>query len=82
LFKNSFLILEENIDKKVGKVKYFGSKNESYVDTKWFDDVDIYEGNEVVFRNEIEVLLEDKSHFKLFNEELRWAQRKDVLTLL
>lgn len=71
----------ENVDKKRGIVKYCGSRVE-YFNKNYFDDIEINPGDEVIFKDEYECLLEDKSHFHMFDEELRYNQRKDILGVI
>jgi co-chaperonin GroES (HSP10) len=75
---NTTVILPfEHTDKKRGIVKYCGSKVE-YWDIRYFDDIEIKPGDEVLFKNEVERLLEDSAHYHMFDEELRWEQRSNI----
>lgn len=90
--QSKFLELPKEINKSKGIVKYTGSRNREYTKTwnskeqmnipsKWFDDVEINPGDEVVFRTQSECLLEDAQHRFFEDTDLRYEQRKNVLAV-
>jgi co-chaperonin GroES (HSP10) len=76
--KSKFLELPEHINKKKGFIKYVGSKNRDYTNKNKCDDIDVSEGDFIMFRNEVETLLEAKEHRKFASEDYRYAQRCDI----
>jgi co-chaperonin GroES (HSP10) len=83
--KSKFIILEEKINKDQGIVKYTGSKNKNYAyreNRHKFDDIEINKDDKVLFRWDVETLLEDKQHRFFEDEDLRYAQRCDVAGIL
>lgn len=90
--QSKFLELPKEINKSKGIVKYAGSRNKEYTKTwdskeqrnipsKWFDDIEINPGDEVVFRTQSECLLEDAQHRFFEDTDLRYEQRKNVLAV-
>lgn len=79
--QSKFLELPKEINKYKGIVKYTGSKNKNYNDTKWYDDIDIFPGDEVIYRMDAECLLEDEQHQFFENENLRYEQRRNILAV-
>jgi co-chaperonin GroES (HSP10) len=79
---DSKLIIEKQLNKSQGIVKYIGNRNKSYKNIKKFDDIDIQIGDKVLFRNETECLLENENHYKFDTVPLRYNQRADVLGLI
>jgi len=70
---------ENKIDKDHGIVRYFGSKNKSYSIDVYSDDLDLQDGDLVLFKHQYEVLLEDSLHAQFDGEKMyRRAQRKDI----
>lgn len=79
--QSKFLELSKEINKRKGIVKYTGSKNKNYNNKKWFDDIDIWPGDEIIFRLDAECLLEDEQHRFFEDENLRYEQRKNILAV-
>jgi co-chaperonin GroES (HSP10) len=81
--QSKFLKLDEKINKQKGIVRYTGSLNKEYYSKKRVgisvgypsDDIDIKPGDEVIFRNETELLLENPQHRHFEDCNLRYEQR-------
>jgi hypothetical protein len=81
--QSKFLKLDEKINKQKGIVRYTGSLNKEYYSKKRVgisvgypsDDIDIKPGDEVIFRNETERLLENPQHRHFEDCNLRYEQR-------
>lgn len=79
---SKFLILNEKINKSKGIVKYVGSLNKNYSNIKRSDDVEIQPGQEVIFRTEAEVLLENPQHRFFEDCNLRYEQRHNIQAVI
>jgi co-chaperonin GroES (HSP10) len=80
--KTKLIIPFQHIDKKIGIVKFIGNKNKSYKNKKKFDDMDFKVEDKVIFRNEVNNLLENSMHRIFSDGDLRYNQRTDVLGIL
>lgn len=80
--KTKLIIPFKHTDKKIGIVKYTGNKNKSYKNKKKFDDVDINVEDKVIFRNQINNLLENEMYRKFSDEDLRYQQRADIFGVI
>jgi len=77
--KSKFIILPKEIDKSKGTIKHIGSANEWYVNPKYSDNVEVYEGQDVLFRNKVECLLEPEGNYHFSDYPLRYQKRYDIL---
>jgi co-chaperonin GroES (HSP10) len=79
---SKFLQLPENINKSKGRVVHVGSKNKRYVNKSRFDDLDVWVGDLVLFRNKVETLLEAKGHTNFDERLLRYSTRPEIYAIL
>lgn len=81
LKSNSKLILEEKVDTNYGIVKYPAKLNDRY-ESEYHHDIELEEGDKVLFAVPYEVLLEDEIHAKFDGSKMyRRAQSKDVMVV-
>jgi co-chaperonin GroES (HSP10) len=80
--KTKLILPFEHIDKQVGITRYVGNKNKSYRNKKKYDDLDIQINDKVIFRNQVNNLLENDMHRIFSDVPLRYQQRTDILGIL
>jgi hypothetical protein len=80
--KTKLILPFEHIDKQVGITRYVGNKNKSYRNKKKYDDLDIQINDKVIFRNQVNNLLENDMHRIFSDVPLRYQQRTDILGVL
>jgi co-chaperonin GroES (HSP10) len=80
--KTKLILPFEHIDKQVGITRYAGNKNKSYRNKKKYDDMDIQINDKVIFRNQVNNLLENDMHRIFSDVPLRYQQRTDILRIL
>jgi co-chaperonin GroES (HSP10) len=80
--KTKLILPFEHIDKQVGITRYVGNKNKSYRNKKKYDDMDIQINDKVIFRNQVNNLLENDMHRIFSDVPLRYQQRTDILGIL
>jgi co-chaperonin GroES (HSP10) len=80
--KTKLILPFEHIDKQVGITRYVGNKNKSYKNKKKYDDMDIHINDKVIFRNQVNNLLENDMHRIFSDVPLRYQQRTDILGIL
>jgi co-chaperonin GroES (HSP10) len=80
--KTKLILPFEHIDKQVGITRFVGNKNKSYKNKKKYDDMDIQINDKVIFRNQVNNLLENDMHRIFSDVPLRYQQRTDILGIL